>query len=110
MDQKALPRQATIYRHGNNRRAPLFKGISFNGGMIVRPDLTVIEQRLVPADAARKSIHIIQQHGLHPWLWTAAEWYILDPNGPHVAREQHTVNFLATTTNTFEPYMALAGK
>lgn len=83
---------------------------AFNGGMIVRPDLSVIEQRLVPAEGARKSIEIIQQHGLHAWLWTAQDWYVLDPNGPHVAREQHTVNFLATTTDTFEPHMALAGK
>src|SRR5437660_11243811 len=83
---------------------------AFNGGMIVRPDLSLIEQRLVPADGARKSIEIIQQHGLHAWIWTASEWYVLDPNGPHVAREQHTVNFLATVTGTFEPYMALAGK
>ena len=84
--------------------------VAFNGGMIVRPDLSVIEQRLVPADAARKGIEMIQQHGLHPWLWTASDWYVLDPDGPHVAREQHTVNFLATLTKTFEPYMALAGK
>src|SRR5207248_1739624 len=83
---------------------------AFNGGMIVRPDLSIIEQRLVPAEGARKSIEIIQQHGLHAWIWTANEWYILDPNGPHVAREQHTVNFLATVTGNFEPYMAQAGK
>ena len=83
---------------------------AFNGGMIVRPDLTVIEQRLVPADAARKAIAIIQQHGLHAWLWTAQDWYVLDANAPHVAREQHTVNFLATTTASFEPHIAEAGK
>src|SRR5438105_10794023 len=63
---------------------------AFNGGMVVRPDLSVIDQRLVPADGARASIEIIKQHGLHPWLWTAEEWYVLDPHGPHVEREQHT--------------------
>jgi Cof subfamily protein (haloacid dehalogenase superfamily) len=83
---------------------------AFNGGMIIRPDLSVIEQRLVPADAARRAIEIIQKHGLHAWIWTAQDWFILDPHRPHVEREQHTVNFLATTTTTFEPYFALAGK
>jgi len=28
---------------------------AFNGGIIVRPDLSVIEQRLIPADAARRA-------------------------------------------------------
>ena len=83
---------------------------AFNGGMVVRPDLSVIEQRLVPPEGARKSIEIIQQHGLHAWLWTAVEWYVLDREAPHVAREEHTVNFLSTKTDSFEPYMAMAGK
>jgi Cof subfamily protein (haloacid dehalogenase superfamily) len=83
---------------------------AFNGGMVVRPDLSVIEQRLVPAEAARACIAIIQQHGLHPWLWTTQEWYVLDPQGPHVAREQNTVRFLATPTKSFEPHIGLAGK
>src|SRR5438309_1954756 len=83
---------------------------AFNGGMVVRPDLSVIDQRLVPVEGARKSIEIIKQHGLHPWLWTADEWYVLDQHASHVEREQHTVNFLSTLTESFEPYMALAGK
>jgi Cof subfamily protein (haloacid dehalogenase superfamily) len=83
---------------------------AFNGGMVVRPDLSVIDERLVPEEGARKSIEIIKQFGLHPWLWTAEEWYVLDRTAPHVEREQHTVNFLSTHTTTFEPYMALAGK
>lgn len=83
---------------------------AFNGGMIVRPDLSVIEQRLVETDAARESIKIIQQHGLHPWLWTATDWYVLDTNEPHIKREEHTVKFLATVTDSFEPHIAMAGK
>ena len=83
---------------------------AFNGGMIVRPDLSIIEQKLVPADAAKECIAIIQQHGLHPWLWTAQDWYVLDPKAPHVEREQNTVRFLATTVTSFDPHIALAGK
>jgi hypothetical protein len=83
---------------------------AFNGGMIVRPDLSVIEQRLVNADAARQSVEIMQQHGLHPWLWTATDWYVLDANEPHVQREEHTVKFLATLTDSFEAHMDMAGK
>jgi len=35
---------------------------------------------------------------------------VLDPDGPHVEREQHTVNFMATTTNSFDAHIAAAGK
>lgn len=83
---------------------------AFNGGMIVHPDLSVIDQRLVPAEAARRSIEIIEKHGLHPWIWTAQDWYVLDHGASHVEREEHTVNFQATATDSFEPYLALAGK
>ncbi len=83
---------------------------AFNGGMIVRPDLSIIEQKLVPADAAKECVAIIQQHGLHPWLWTAQEWYVLDTKAPHVEREQNTVRFLSTQVSSFEEHIALAGK
>jgi Cof subfamily protein (haloacid dehalogenase superfamily) len=63
----------------------------FNGGVFVKPDWTVISSRLLGADAARKTVEIIQQHKLVPWLYTADSWFILDPNGPRVPRETWTI-------------------
>src|SRR5689334_22285655 len=37
---------------------------AFNGGMFVNPDLTIIEQRTLPAEAARQAVALIQRHGL----------------------------------------------
>src|SRR3954466_4929431 len=34
----------------------------FNGGLIVKPDLTIIDQKTVPADVAAKSIELIRGH------------------------------------------------
>jgi Cof subfamily protein (haloacid dehalogenase superfamily) len=83
---------------------------AFNGGMLVQPDLTVIKQKLVPADAAAKVIKIIDDCGLSVWVFTEWDWFVRDPNGPKVDREQHTVNFLATVTSSFDAVLNRAGK
>ena len=69
---------------------------AFNGGMFVKPDLTIIEQRTLPPEAARKVVALIQRHGLDVWVYRDADWYITDPKAPHVDREQRTVQFAPT--------------
>jgi Cof subfamily protein (haloacid dehalogenase superfamily) len=83
---------------------------AFNGGMLVRPDLSAIQQKLVPRDAAAKVIKIIEDCGLSPWIFTEWDWFVRGAKGPHVEREEHTVNFLATVTSTFDPVLDRAGK
>jgi Cof subfamily protein (haloacid dehalogenase superfamily) len=83
---------------------------AFNGGMLVRPDLSVIQQKLVPRDAAAKVIKIIENCGLSPWIFTDWDWFVRYAKGPHVEREERTVNFLATVTSTFDTVLDRAGK
>ncbi len=64
----------------------------FNGGVFVQPDWTVISSRLLGAEAAKKTVEIIQEHKLVPWLYTADAWFILDLNGPRVPREAKTIS------------------
>jgi Cof subfamily protein (haloacid dehalogenase superfamily) len=66
---------------------------AFNGGVVVKPDLTVIASHVLHADVTPDVIRIIEEHTLDAWLYSETEWYIRDPNGPHVAREQWTVKF-----------------
>jgi Cof subfamily protein (haloacid dehalogenase superfamily) len=66
---------------------------AFNGGVIVNPDLSVVESHLLGADVATEVIRLIGQHGLDVWLYSETEWYVHDRNAPHVAREQWTVKF-----------------
>jgi Cof subfamily protein (haloacid dehalogenase superfamily) len=82
----------------------------FNGGVFTRPDWTVISSRTLDADAAAKAIEIIRAHRLIAWLYTATEWYIPDPQGPHVAREAWTVKFDAIVAADFTPYLGQAVK
>ncbi|WP_308719539.1 Cof-type HAD-IIB family hydrolase [Komagataeibacter xylinus] len=65
----------------------------FNGGMMVRPDFTVIEARTLPTDTARKVIGIIRDHRADPWVYNGNDWIVSKPDAPHVAREQWTVKF-----------------
>ncbi|ARW17653.1 Cof-type HAD-IIB family hydrolase [Komagataeibacter europaeus] len=65
----------------------------FNGGMMVRPDFTVIEARTLPADTARRVIGIIRDHGADPWVYNGNDWIVSKLDAPHVAREQWTVRF-----------------
>ena len=82
----------------------------FNGGSLVAPDGRVIEQRLVPAEAARTSLAVFKARGVSAWLFTAREWLILDPSGPHVDHERHTVRFHERVVDSFDPYLDQAGK
>jgi Cof subfamily protein (haloacid dehalogenase superfamily) len=69
---------------------------AFNGGMIVGPDSTIIEEHTLPAEAAREVVELIGRHGLDVWVYRGSGWYITDLEAPHVDREQRTVRFAPT--------------
>ena len=73
----------------------------FNGGVLVNPDMSVIEAKTIAPDVARKTIQLILDHKMDAWLYTADRWFIHDPKAPHVDRETWTVKFDATVVETF---------
>jgi Cof subfamily protein (haloacid dehalogenase superfamily) len=73
----------------------------FNGGAMVRPDLTVIESHGLDGRTARRAVDMIREGGLDAWLYTAEDWQILDADAPHVAREAWTVKFDAAVVTDF---------
>ena len=75
---------------------------AFNGGVLIKPDLkTVVDQKFLPVGVPEKVIEALEKHGLDVWLYTDTEWFVRDPNAPHVAREQWTVKFPPTVVKTF---------
>jgi Cof subfamily protein (haloacid dehalogenase superfamily) len=66
---------------------------AFNGGLLVRRDMSVIEQRVLPEELVRPVAELIRSFGLDVWVYRGADWYVPDPNGSHVARESATVQF-----------------
>jgi Cof subfamily protein (haloacid dehalogenase superfamily) len=65
----------------------------FNGGLVIRPDLSIIEQKTVPAEVAAKSIELIRAHGLDVWVYRGNDWLVARSDAPHVAHEAWTVKF-----------------
>ena len=73
----------------------------FNGGVFVKPDLSVIESHTLDPAAAKQTLKLILDQGLDAWVYTDAEWLIRNPNAPHVARETWTVKFDARVVASF---------
>ena len=83
---------------------------AFNGGVIVRPDLSVLHQHLLPAAAAQHAAEIISQHGLDLWLYTDQDWFVRRVQAPHVDREQWTVKFPPKVAPTYNGLLGRAAK
>ena len=75
---------------------------AFNGGLVVRPDLSVIREHLVSASAAQAVIDILTKHKLDVWVYGDNDWYVTSRHGPHVDREEWTVRFPPTVVSTYE--------
>ncbi|MGE5271935.1 MAG: Cof-type HAD-IIB family hydrolase [Thiohalocapsa sp.] len=83
----------------------------YNAGAIVMPDLTVVEQELIPADAAREAVGVFRGHGIDPWLFVGNEWVVANPAGDHVDRETRTVQAPPTVVAEFtDAQLAACGK
>jgi Cof subfamily protein (haloacid dehalogenase superfamily) len=73
----------------------------FNGGVYVKPDMSVIEQQTIPDEVTPTVIEVLSEHQLDVWVYRGADWFIRDPKAPHVARETWTVKFDATVVGDF---------
>jgi len=74
---------------------------AFNGGVFVRPDLSVIEEQVLPDDVIPTVVDLLGSHQLDVWFYRGADWFIRDPKAPHVAREAWTVKFDPTVIDSF---------
>jgi Cof subfamily protein (haloacid dehalogenase superfamily) len=83
----------------------------FNGGVIVNPDLSVIESHTLDPATAQQTLKLILDQGLDAWVYTEEEWLIRDKEAPHVARETRTVKFDAEVVASFtDAHLARAVK
>ncbi len=83
---------------------------AFNGGVIVRPDMSVLEENFLPRDVAARVIETIAGDGLDVWLYTDHDWFVRDPGAPHVAREAWTVSFQPKVVPDFNPHLDRVAK
>jgi Cof subfamily protein (haloacid dehalogenase superfamily) len=83
---------------------------AFNGGLVVRPDLSVIAEHLVPAEAAPSIIDLLTKDQLDVWVYRDKDWYVRSRHGPHVDREEWTVKFPPTVVPGFDGLLDRAVK
>lgn len=74
---------------------------AFNGGLLVRPDMSVIEQRVIPDDLTPQIIELLDTHKMNVWVYRGADWFVLDVKAPHVDQEAQTVRFGPTLVDSF---------
>jgi Cof subfamily protein (haloacid dehalogenase superfamily) len=82
----------------------------FNGGIFVKPDMTIMEEHLLAADVAARALEVILRNGMDVWVYSGKDWLVRDRNAPHVAREQWTVKFAPTVVVNFNEVLGKAVK
>jgi Cof subfamily protein (haloacid dehalogenase superfamily) len=82
----------------------------FNGGIFVKPDMTIMEERVLAADVAERGLEVILHHGMDAWVYSGQDWLVRNPDAPHVAREQWTVKFAPTIVANFNDVLGNAVK
>jgi len=101
------PRGMKMLVHPLEMQGPM---AAFNGGIIVQPDMTIVDERVIPADVAPAVIDAIRDHGLYAWIYSGTEWYVTDPGAPHAARESSTVQFRPTVVPSYDGLLDRAVK
>src|SRR5471030_3147069 len=59
----------------------------FNGGQFTTPDLKPLEDHALAPEAARRTHDLLLAKGIGIWVFDGLDWFVRDPNGPHVAHE-----------------------
>ena len=75
---------------------------AFNGGMLVGPDLSPIEEQILPVPLVGPLIEALERRGLDVWVYRGADWLVRNVYGPRVAREQRTVGFAPAVVDGFD--------
>jgi Cof subfamily protein (haloacid dehalogenase superfamily) len=75
---------------------------AFNGGLFVRPDMSVIEERAIDGDVVAPAVRLLKEKQIDVWLYRGADWLVRDAKAPHVDKEAATVRFAPTVVQSFD--------
>jgi Cof subfamily protein (haloacid dehalogenase superfamily) len=82
----------------------------FNGGVIARPDLSVITAHVLPSHVARCAVDMLSARGAQSWIFAGPDWLVRDSEAPYVRLEERTVRFQPTVVEDFGPALGAAAK
>jgi Cof subfamily protein (haloacid dehalogenase superfamily) len=82
----------------------------FNGGIFVKPDMTIMAEHVLAADVAGRALEVVLHHGMDAWIYSGKDWLVRDALASHVEREQWTVKFAPTVVGDFKDVLGSAVK
>jgi Cof subfamily protein (haloacid dehalogenase superfamily) len=83
---------------------------AYNGGALVAPDLTVLEQRLLPADIVRETIAVLRSFGVDIWVFAGDRWLASNAKGAYVDHEERTIHVPPTIVERLEDHLDAVAK
>ena len=83
---------------------------AFNGSSIVDINLRPVEQHLIGANVAQRSLDVLNAFGADIWLFSNERWYTRNPDGEYVAHEKRAIKADPTIIGDFTPHIAEACK
>ena len=83
---------------------------AFNGGTLVKRDGTIVSaNRLAPETAAR-TLALLDEPGVEPWLFADGKWYARTTENAHVEREKRSANIDPTIVPGFDALLGAVDK
>ena len=83
---------------------------AFNGSSIVDSQLKLIEQHIIPAAAAERSLCVLNEFGVDIWLFTNEKWLTRNADGDYVPHEKRAIHADPTVVGDFAPFLTAACK
>jgi Cof subfamily protein (haloacid dehalogenase superfamily) len=83
---------------------------AFNGSSIVDSQLNLIEQHIIPAAAAERSLGVLNEFGVDIWVFTNEKWLTRNAYGDYVPHEKRAIHADPTVVGDFAPFLTAACK
>jgi transaldolase len=75
---------------------------AFNGGVILLPDMSVLDERVLPEYLLPAIIDMIEAHGLDVFVFRTNDWCVRSLDAPRVSRESRTVQQAPRVVESFD--------
>lgn len=83
---------------------------AFNGSTLVAPDLSILSETLIPAEAAREAVARFEAAGLDIWVFADGAWNLRDPDAAYTDLERRTLATAPTVVGDLHPLLDRAAK
>lgn len=78
---------------------------AYNGGALVKPDLSVIKQHLLLPETAREAVAILRSCALDIWIFAGDRWLVRAADGAYVEKEVRTIRAQPTIVAQLEDHL-----